>query len=132
MNIEEVRQDIVLERSYINALKGLLIILVVIGHFGQTISNLLPGRIGDITHGVVLFIYIFHMPLFMFVSGYLSKNLERRREKAFSELLIPYIVFQIFVGGYILYWLIHQNQLAISLSHKWEHGIWFLCLPLEC
>lgn len=113
-----------IERSYFNSLKGLLIILVVIGHFGQTISNLLPGTMGNVAHGVILFIYLFHMPLFMFVSGYLSKNLEKRREKAFEELLIPYILFQIFVGGgYLL--LMHSPK-AISNIFIPQMGAWYL------
>lgn len=113
-----------LERSYFNSLKGLLIILVVIGHFGQTISNLLPGTMGNVAHGVILFIYLFHMPLFMFVSGYLSKNLEKRRDRAFEELLIPYILFQIFVGvGYLL--LTHSPK-AISNIFIPQMGAWYL------
>ena len=86
------------ERSYLNTLKGLLIVLVVIGHFGQTIANNLPASFAFIGQGIVLFIYLFHMPLFLFVSGYLSKNEEKRRRKAFEDLFIPYVLFQVFVG----------------------------------
>lgn len=85
-------------RSYLNILKGLLIVLVVIGHFGQTITNNLPNSFAFIGQGIVLFIYLFHMPLFLFVSGFLSKNAEKRRRKAFGDLFIPYVVFQLFVG----------------------------------
>lgn len=85
-------------RSALNILKGLLIVLVVVGHFGQTIANSLPESYAFIGHGVVLFIYSFHMPLFLFVSGFLSKNEEKRRQKAFESLLFPYLVFQLFVG----------------------------------
>lgn len=42
----------------INSLKALGIILMVIGHCGCSIPQLVP------------FIYMFHMPLFFFVSGY--------------------------------------------------------------
>lgn len=86
------------ERRYLNVLKGLLIVLVVVGHFGQTIANLLPESIQFVGHGIVLFIYLFHMPLFMYVSGYLSKNAEKRRHHALGDLFIPYILYQIFVG----------------------------------
>jgi len=44
------------ERQYLNVLKGLLIVLVVIGHFGQTIANNLPANIAFIGQGLVLFI----------------------------------------------------------------------------
>ncbi len=45
------------ERQYLNVLKGLLIVLVVIGHFGQTIANNLPSDIAFVGQGIVLFIY---------------------------------------------------------------------------
>lgn len=90
--------DMARERQQLNNLKGILIILVVVGHFGQTISNLLPPDIAYVGYGTILFIYIFHMPLFMFVSGYLSKNAEKRRKMAFQGLFVPYIVYQLFVG----------------------------------
>lgn len=40
-----------------------------------------------------IFIYIFHMPLFIFISGYLSKNFYKMKRKAIRNLLIPYIIF---------------------------------------
>lgn len=48
---------------YIDTLKGVLIILVVLGHCGTALStNMLSS------------IYAFHMPLFILISGYLSKK----------------------------------------------------------
>lgn len=90
------------ERQYLNVLKGLLIVFVVIGHFGQTIANNLPANIAFIGQGLVLFIYLFHMPLFLYVSGVLSQNVEKRREKAFCDLFVPYLLFQVLVGIVIL------------------------------
>ena len=48
---------------YWDTLKGLLIILVVLGHCGTALSN-----------GLISAIYAFHMPLFILVSGYFSKK----------------------------------------------------------
>lgn len=45
--------------QFIDRLKGLAIILVVIGHLG----------LSQVNEGIVKFIYTFHMPLFMFLSG---------------------------------------------------------------
>jgi len=83
------------ERTYITNLKGLLICLVVIGHFLQPTVELTSGFIKCIIQGVVIWIYSFHMPLFIFVSGYLSKNYNKRRNKAFEEILLPYLVLQV-------------------------------------
>lgn len=112
------------ERSYLNVLKGLLIVLVVVGHFGQTIANNLPSSVAFIGQGVVLFIYLFHMPLFLFVSGYLSKNAEKRRQKAFEDLFIPYLVFQIFVGICIL--ALTKSGEVLQNIFVPQMGAWYL------
>lgn len=55
---------------FFDNLKGILIMLVVIGHFfnGAVAANILPAwHIFD-------FIYAFHMPLFIFVSGVFCKS----------------------------------------------------------
>ena len=51
---------------------------------------------------VLCFIYYFHMPLFVFISGNFSKNVEKRRNRAFEDLLIPYFISQFL-------WLIYQG-----------------------
>ncbi len=81
------------ERRTITNTKALLMILVVFGHFLQ----LIPSWEG-IREGVILWIYSFHMPAFVFVSGYLSKNAEKRRSKAFEDIFIPFILFQLLFG----------------------------------
>lgn len=50
------------------------------------------------------FIYVFHMPLFFFVSGYFEKesnlNYWLSLEKSFRSLMIPYFCFSIFAISY--------------------------------
>lgn len=112
------------ERGYLNVLKGLLIVLVVIGHFGQTIVNNLPINIAFVGQGIILFIYSFHMPLFLFVSGYLSKNVEKRRRKAFENLFIPYLLFQLVVG--ICSLVLTQSWSALQNIFIPQMGAWYL------
>ena len=50
-------------------LKLFLIFTVVVGH----ISDLFYGSCSDMK-GLFVFIYTFHMPAFIFISGYLSKK----------------------------------------------------------
>lgn len=55
---------------FFDNLKGILIILVVLGHFlsGATSAGILPAwRLFD-------FVYLFHMPLFIFASGLFCKS----------------------------------------------------------
>lgn len=72
-----------LRSKYIDILRGLLIILVVIGHFNNGIMH-------DI-------IFLFHMPLFFMISGYLLKR-EHLVEKGYIRnkictLMLPYGIY---------------------------------------
>jgi acyltransferase len=84
-----------MRQDWIDSLKGMAIILVVIGHL-TTISS-----------GLNQYIYSFHMPLFFFISGYLINfekyiNLEKTYLiKRASSLIIPYFFFSII--SYIFY-----------------------------
>lgn len=76
-------------RNYLlDNLKGLLIFLVVFGHSLELIK-------GDhIVFSVFyIFIYLFHMPAFVFISGYFSKNVEKARQSAFTTFLVPFVLF---------------------------------------
>jgi fucose 4-O-acetylase-like acetyltransferase len=112
------------ERNYINVLKGILIILVVVGHFGQTLANTFPVDIAFLERGLILFIYSFHMPLFLFVSGYLSTNTEKRRSKAFKDLFIPFLIFQAFVGLCIL--ILNGSAEVFRNIFVPQMGAWYL------
>ena len=78
--------------EYIHWLKGLGIVLVVFGHFYASLF-VLPGF--KTAWNVV---YLFHMPLFMAISGFLYARAPRMPvgallKKKFARLLIPYISF---------------------------------------
>lgn len=79
-----------LRTPFVDQLKSLLIFLVVLGHFCTTIYNG-DGMMG----GVINIIYSFHMPLFIYISGYLSKNIKSQRRKDVDTLLYTYVVFQL-------------------------------------
>jgi fucose 4-O-acetylase-like acetyltransferase len=91
----------------VDALKGYAIILVVIGH---AIENIVYGQNNKVDE----FVNSFHMPLFMFLSGYVifgrvTKPWSRWIWIRAERLLIPYIV-----------WLFISNDF-FSLN-----GLWFL------
>lgn len=71
--------------SKIDSIKGILIILVVLAHFQ-----------GDKFHDIV---FLFHMPLFFMISGYLFKqetSFDRNYiRKVFSRYLLPYFAYSI-------------------------------------
>ncbi len=79
------------ERDYFfDNIKAVLIFLVVLGHF------LLPLHEEGFLVLIKRLIYIFHMPLFVFVSGYFSKRIYRDGKyncKKILYLIKAYIVF---------------------------------------
>lgn len=72
----------------IDNLKGLLIFLVVFGH---SLESYKTEHV--LLNSIYIFIYLFHMPAFVFISGYLSKDLDKARDTAFKNFLIPFIIF---------------------------------------
>ncbi len=66
-------------------LKGILIFFVVLGHF----ADLYTGQSKDL-QSIYWFIYWFHMPLFIFISGLFSKKAIRNRnfKKVFEYIAI--------------------------------------------
>lgn len=76
---------------WLDNVKMALVTLVVIGHS----IGLVEETRGS--HWVYDFIYLWHIPAFVFVSGYLSKSFEwdRRRMKSLVyTLAIPYLLFE--------------------------------------
>lgn len=70
------------ERSHtIDFVKGLLIVLVIVGH-------ILPGALDESLARWI--IYSFHMPLFMTVSGYLVKR-EKLKEISWGKFILKYL-----------------------------------------
>ena len=80
--------------SRIDALKGLMIILVILGHLITTIDN-----INVINHAVMGGIYVFHMPLFIFISGYLTRDPREqsasRMWHSVKNIAIVLLIFQV-------------------------------------
>jgi len=95
-------------------LRGILIILVVLGHLLESCGSF-PGA-GFLYRTI----YSFHMPAFLFLTGYFARY---DRRKLIGRQLIPYILFQ---TGYILFdrWL---NGSQTELQYTTPHWIlWYL------
>lgn len=84
-------------QHWLDVVKGIAIILVVMGHVGSTYGGDSASHSFNVFHKLI---YSFHMPLFMFVSGYLftSSMKKNYRATALSKLAtygIPYVFFSI-------------------------------------
>lgn len=116
--------------EYMDLLKGITILLVVFGHLLQ--ANTLESS----HHPIFSYIYSFHMPLFMFISGYLGfktytvTSINEAMSGILNKvrsLLIPYFVWPMIV--YNLFCVTEYkfnlwNQF-VDLVTKWS-PLWFL------
>ncbi|MEF9990608.1 MAG: acyltransferase family protein [Romboutsia sp.] len=106
------------EKNYfIDNLKVLLIFLVVFGHLIERYIDT-----NNTLMGIYMFIYTFHMPLFIFISGFLSKNVNKSKKVFFRSLLLPYIVLNIIWS--ILAYLYTKDTIIPILYPGWT--LWFL------
>lgn len=99
---------------WVDYLKAFTCLLVVIGHLLQSLQKAgIPQNL-QLTNFIIYYIYLFHMPLFMCISGFLYSK-KKLEETSFSgyikfekrkliDLMIPYIVFYlIYLGINILF-----------------------------
>lgn len=106
------------QRDYLfDNYKALLIFLVVVGHF--------TGPSTKCNNFLLVFKWLivsFHMPAFVFVSGYFSKK-KLPLQTIIQKLLIPYLVYEIFY--FLLYTVIlHKKTSLLFLEPKFT--LWYL------
>ena len=120
-----VRKDPVLDKRDLlfDNLKGVLIILVVLGHLLAGDGNEHMNVFG-ITH---YFIYAVHMPMFILISGYFSKS-EYTWRKFLKTCIIPYIIFNLL---YTLFTVVlggADGSFNILIA---QNGYWYiLCIGI--
>lgn len=86
--------------EWLAVLQGWSMLLVVLGHNVLTIPN---DPNFPITSAIIGLVYSFHMPLFMFISGYLYYFTKLRKDKPYVETIkeklvrlgIPFMVFTV-------------------------------------
>lgn len=116
--------------EYIDQIRGLAIILVVIGHIIQ--FNEIQGGMKSSIFNII---YSFHMPLFFFISGYIGyKTIKITNFKSFRihlsnktiSLLIPLFIWSILVNKFFFsqdWESITINDIINTIKHP---GLWFL------
>ena len=110
------------KRLYIlDNIKGISIFLVVFAHFLYEYAN---SEVKSLSNKIVNYIYCFHMPVFIFLSGFLSKSVNSRSFKSIAKLLLIYIIFN-FTHGLILF---YYNKYKMRFNSA-NHSYWYLlCL----
>ena len=113
---------------YYDNVKGILIILVVFCHVIQKYIH------NGFSYLYIPFfiIYTFHMPLFVFLSGYFSKDAKKAQAKAFERFLLPYIVwsFVYFIVISLTHWKSDFNFAIPWFTYWYFVSLFTLCLFL--
>lgn len=102
---------------YWDNLKGLLILLVVLGHYVEYAMPLKPSL-----SCVWTAIYSFHMPAFVLVSGYFLGKSKRNPVERIPKVLGLYVLMQVL---YMIRPLFCENEVKMHLASP-EYGCWFL------
>lgn len=112
--------------NWVDFAKGIGILLVLLGH-----SYFIPRKI-------LCYIYSFHMPLFIFLSGFLFKyesNLQVFLDKKIKKTIIPYILFFVLllISLEVKNFLIFNKNITagtalniLFLKPGFVYSIWFL------
>lgn len=107
---------------FLDNARGILIMLVVVGHTLECFEGT-SGLLGD---SIRTWIYSFHMPAFVAISGYLSRsyrNEPRQVRRLLTAMLVPYLIFQLLhETGKML--LLGQEFHLDFVSTAWT--LWFL------
>ena len=119
--------------QWLDTLRGIAIILVIVGHVIGGLENI-GGGSNNVVREVI---YTFHMPLMFIISGYVAKEYNPKDrdkieflinfiKKSIISLYIPYLIF-----GY-LFWAVKffiyagngTVTLADGLNLWWNYGAW--------
>ena len=101
-------------------LKGLLLILVVFGHAIASVIYCSNG----LAKYLYTAIYIFHMPVFVFISGYFSK---KHNMKKIISLFLTYILWQEFIYPFTLSFITHKSFESICQPIYYpQPAYWYL------
>lgn len=103
--------------------KFIIIFLVVLGHAITMLQK------APVFNGLFSFIYTFHMPVMVFITGYFAKNYMKKTNRAQRPIafLVLYIVFQVLLILFKRYVLLDTG--ARYTVVKPQFGLWYLqCL----
>ena len=105
----------------IDTLKGILIVLVILGHI------LMQNNVNTLNHAVMGVIYVFHMPLFILISGYLTRHPSQQTAGEMWRGVAN--VFIILVIFHVLSWIMvyfYQGNVLRAMGNFPYGVLWYL------
>ncbi|MCC5480257.1 acyltransferase family protein [Streptomyces sp. JA03] len=109
--------------AFFDNAKYLAIVLVAVGHSWEPLKS--DSRV---LQGVYDVVYTFHMPAFVLISGYFSRNFDLspvRLKRLITGVAVPYVVFETAYSLFERYFNHNPGQ-DISLVYPF-YLTWFLC-----
>ncbi len=108
------------KRDYkMDNIRFLLIFLVLLGHFMELFS-------GELTLNIYKIIYSFHMPAFLFLTGFFARF---DRQKIVCNLIYPYLLFQILYRAFDALILKEQDSFTITFGTPYWL-LWYLLVTI--
>lgn len=127
-------------RDYkVDYIKGVTIFLVVYGHCIQFLNQ--SSNYDFFKNPIFILIYMFHMPLFMLISGYFAYKSTQKDFKViviqkFNQLIIPIFSWVSLVYIIKFFILIYTNSFTILIIKDYVstliYSFWFLWVLFEC
>ena len=107
---------------YWDNLKAILIFLVVLGHFLLPVAT----KNGRVVEAVFRWIYLFHMPAFVFVSGFFAKSYVKRGGSDTNKLIGFLFMYALFVLALGILKSIFSNSLSFPNPFSTTSAQWYL------
>ena len=96
-----------MSRNYrFDNIKFILITLVVFGHFLELIN-------GQVTDNLYRIIYLFHIPAFIFITGYFAKF---NPAKIIRTLILPYVISQLLYLPYNSLFILEKDTFTLQFT----------------
>ncbi|MFI2640156.1 acyltransferase family protein [Streptomyces sp. NPDC018610] len=109
--------------AFFDNAKYLAIVLVALGHSWSAVKS--GNRTLEAAYDVV---YVFHMPAFIIISGFFSRNFDARPDRLkrlITGVAVPYVIFETAYSLFRIH-VGHSGDHDISLLSPW-YLTWFLC-----
>lgn len=121
--------NITVQRNYwYDNAKAFLIISVFMGHICECLIKTVPFESGTPVwlNDIFKFIYVFHMPVFMIISGRFAKGRVDRNDwlTAINKLIVPYIVVQFFMM--LFYCIVGYSKVTYTSFFNPGYGLWYI------
>lgn len=107
--------------AYFDNAKFFTAVLVVVGHFWSQFGD------SRAAHAAYVVLYAFHMPVFVFISGYFSRGFMRSTDRfrgLLPTLVVPYVIFILLYRAQLV--LLNGVQFRLSELFRPHFLMWFL------